>query len=981
MESLYLIDVSALAYRSFYAFINNPLKNSKGFETSAIFGFASHTLRLIQECQPTHIAFVKDLPKKTFRHDLYKEYKAHRKPMPDALQSQLPIIDAFVGTVGLRTVCLEGYEADDVMATLACDARDRGMKVYIVTRDKDMMQLVDDNIFLFDLGKNKAESLVVDAKAVKEKMGVYPAHIVDYLSLLGDASDNVPGVAKIGPKTAVELIDTYGSLDRIYQFVENIPKKGTREYLKADRDNAFLSRQLVTLNCKLELPLGVDDLKYAGVAAEATSEFLMEWEFKSLLKLVSGSSTTAVAAVRAKAASAGASAKSAAGSSTVSGSSSAGAHGSSSDSATAVLDGGEAASDSGTGSADGSTEAGAAPAGDGIPLRYELIDTPELLEELAVRLRASPLIAVDTETTDLDNKVAKLVGICLSIESHAGYYIPVGHMEGRNLPLEEAQRALKPIFDDPSKRLLFHNAKYDLPILERHGLLPAEIGRPGKLVDTMVAAYLSNPGERQLSLDDLSQRHFGHTMIPIEALIGKAPRGGSRGPGAANKQKNFSETAIADACRYGAEDADITFRLWEVYEKDLKEKELIDLFFEMEMALLPVLLAMEGKGITLDVEALKVLSERLVIELAQLEKEIHALAGEEFNIGSPTQLQVILFEKLGLKPGKKTKTGYSTDADVLSKLEGEHEIISKLLDHRESTKLLNTYVEALPTMVHPLTGRVHTSYSQVIAATGRLSSINPNLQNIPIRTESGRLIRKCFTPSSPDRVLLCADYSQIELRLLAHLSGDPALREAYRQGLDIHTRTAASLYKVAEDKVTSEMRRSAKVVNFGVLYGMGSGRLAAQLKIPRSEAAAFIENYFATFASVDQYITGTVDKGRSLGYVQTLAGRKRYLPDLLSDNRMLKENAERIAANTPIQGSAADLIKIAMIRIHNELAGGSLKCDMLLQVHDELVFEVDKADVEAARAMIKREMEGAMELEVPLVVEFGTGPNWLAAHS
>jgi DNA polymerase I len=964
MESLYLIDVSALAFRSFYAFINNPLKKGEQ-ETSAIFGFASHTLRLIKECEPTHIAFVKDLPKKTFRHALYKEYKAHRKPMPDSLQTQFPLIDAFVDTVGLRTVSLEGYEADDVMGTLACQARDRGMQVYIVTRDKDMMQLVDDHIFLFDLGKAKLDSLTMGAKEVKEKMGVDPAHIVDYLSLLGDASDNVPGVAKIGPKTAVELIDTYGSLDRIYQFVDNIPKKGTRENLKADRDNAFLSRELVTLNCKLELPVGIDDLRYSGIAAEATAAFLTEWEFKSLLRLVPGTSTSAVAAARSKAAGTPASAAAKA------------------PGATALTGSGDAVSsssaeESGASLREDPSGASAAedvvPVAPGPPLNYQLIDTAELLETLAERLRGSRLLAVDTETTDLDTKVADLVGVCLAVESHAGYYIPVGHKEGRNLPLERVREVLKPILDDPSRRLIFHNAKYDLPILERHGLLPAGLGRAGKLVDTMVAAYLANPGERQLSLDDLSQRHFGHVMIPIEALIGKGGRG------AANKQKNFSETPIADACRYGAEDADITFRLWQLYEKDLDDKELVDLFFEMEMALVPVLLAMEGKGIGLDVEALKVLADRLTLEIAQLEKDIHALAGEEFNIGSPTQLQVILFERLGLKPGKKTKTGFSTDADVLSKLEGDHPIIGKLLDHRESTKLLNTYIEALPTMVHPSTGRVHTSYSQVIAATGRLSSINPNLQNIPIRTESGRLIRQCFIPA-PGRVLLCADYSQIELRLLAHLSGDPALREAYRQGLDIHTRTAASLYKVPEDQVTSDMRRSAKVVNFGVLYGMGSGRLAAQLKIPRSEAAAFIENYFATFAKVDEYITGTVDKGRSLGYVQTLAGRRRYLPDLLSDNRMLKENAERIAANTPIQGSAADLIKIAMIRIHHELEKGSLKCDMLLQVHDELVFEVDPSDVEAATAMIKREMEGAMELEVPLVVGFGSGPNWLAAHS
>ncbi|MDQ3001617.1 MAG: DNA polymerase I [Fibrobacterota bacterium] len=922
MDSLYLIDVSALAYRSFYAFINNPLKNSKGQETSAIFGFASHALRLICECKPTHIAFVKDLPKRTFRHELYKEYKAHRKPMPDSLQSQLPYIDAFVAQTGLRTVELEGYEADDVMATLACDARDRGMQVFIVTRDKDMMQLVGDNIFLFDLGKAKVDSLTVGAKEVKEKMGVPPESIVDYLSLIGDASDNVPGVAKIGPKTAVELIETYGTLDRIYQNVENISKKGLRENLKNDRENAFLSQKLVTLNCKLDLPLGVDDLRYPGINAEATSAFLVEWELKSLLKLVAGTKGASIVPVLAEAIEA----------------------------------------------------AAGGPVAPPPDVHYELIDTVKALEALGTRLKAVALIAVDTETTDLDNKIASLVGVCLSIGSCAGFYLPVGHKEGNNLPLAEVQRVLKPILDDYSKRLLFHNAKYDLPILARHGLLPADIERPGKLVDTMVAAYLANPGERQLSLDDLALRHFGHGMIPIEQLIGKGGRG------AANKQKNFSEVPIADACTYGAEDADMTFRLWEHYEKELKEKNLLDLFFEMEMALLPVLLAVESRGITLDVEALKILSERLREEIIRLEKEIHELAGEEFNIGSPNQLQVILFEKLGLKTGKKTKTGYSTDADVLSKLEGEHEIISKLLDHRESTKLQNTYVEALPLMVHPKTGRVHTNYSQVIAATGRLSSINPNLQNIPIRTESGRLIRKCFTVSSPDHVLLCADYSQIELRLLAHLSGDPTLREAYRQNIDIHTRTAAILYKVPEAEVTGEMRRSAKVVNFGVLYGMGSHRLASQLRIPRAEAAKFIDNYFSTYSMVEKYMTSTVDKGRSLGYVETLSGRRRYLPDLLSDNRMMKENAERIAANTPIQGSAADLIKIAMIRIHHELETRPLRCDMLLQVHDELVFEVAKPDVEEASRLIKAQMEGAMQLEVPLVVEIGTGPNWLEAH-
>jgi DNA polymerase-1 len=940
VSALYLIDVSALAFRSFYAFIKNPLKNSKGQETSAVFGFASHILRLLKDCDPTHIAFVKDLPKPTFRHEMYDDYKAHRKPMPEGLAAQLPVIDEFVSISGLRTVSREGYEADDVMATLALQARAQGMeKIYLVTRDKDMMQLVDDTIVLFELGKAGDGNLVTGVDGVKAKMGVGPEQIVDYLSLIGDSSDNVPGVPKIGPKGACELLATYGTLERIYENVGSISKKGTRENLIAGKDLAFLSKRLVTLDTQVALPITVEDLRYTGVNVPALTAFLEEWELRSVLRFIPGpKKAAAVSAVATIAA----------------------GKGTDGSPASEAPDESARAGESGPAHASASDE----------DLRYGLVDTPEALEALRARLAAAPVLAVDTETTGLDNKTAGLVGLCLSDEARTGWYVPVGHKEGPNLPLEAVRRALKPVLDDPAKVLLFHNAKYDLPILERAGLLPTDVERPGKLVDTMVAAYLANPGERQLSLDDLALRHFAHEMIPIEALIGKG-----------KNQKNFSEVPVADACRYGAEDADITFRLWEVYRKELEEKGLTRLFFDVEMALLPVLMAMEARGITLDVDALSRLSVQLAEEISRLETGIHAAAGETFNIGSPAQLQHVLFEKLGLKAGKKTKTGYSTDADVLQKLEGEHPIISMLLDHRESTKLRSTYVEALPTMVHPVTRRVHTTYSQVIAATGRLSSINPNLQNIPIRTELGRAVRRCFTASAPDRVLLCADYSQIELRLLAHLSGDPALKEAYRKGLDIHTRTAAALYKVPEAMVTSDMRRSAKVVNFGVLYGMGAHRLAGQLRITRAEAARFIENYFATYASVEAYINGTVDKGRRQGYVETLAGRRRYLPDLLSDNRMLKENAERIAANTPIQGSAADLIKIAMIRIHRELEQSPLACDMLLQVHDELVFEVKAGDVEEASGLIKSEMEGAMTLDVPLVVEIGTGHNWLEAHA
>ena len=925
--SLYLIDVSALAYRSFFAFIKAPLRNSKGEETSAIFGFSNHILRLIAERKPTHIAFVKDLKGPTKRHEKYEEYKAHRKPMPDGLVSQLPMIDEFVEKSGLRTVSLKGYEADDVMATLALQARAKGFKTYIVTRDKDMMQLVDDSIFLFDLGKQNEDSLVVGAAEVKEKMGVGPEHIVDLLSLMGDSSDNVPGVSSVGPKSAVDLLQTYGSLENIYKNVGSISKKGLRENLIKDRDNAFLSKELVTLHTDLELPVTLEDLKYTGVNVEGVRTFLERYELKSVIKLIPGASmdsmhstSTATKAVEPK----------------------------------ALLQQVPV------------TDEAAKPKSAGT---YTLVNDVHGLRILIDKLKHAKVLAVDTETTGLDTRTASLVGICLSFEPETGYYLALGHTEGPNLDLNDVVKALKPIFDDAHRTMVFHNAKYDLPILERHGfeLLPSpDRSRTAMIIDTMIAAHLCSAGDRAVSLDDLALKHFQHTMIPIEALIGKG-----------KNQKSFADTPQAEAAEYGAEDADFTLRLWNLYEKELREKELENLFLEIEMALLPVLIEMETLGVAVDIKALRGLSRDLTQESFRLEREIHEIAGHPFNVSSPTQLQQVLFEEMGLKTGKKTKSGYSTDVSVLQKLEDEHPIIGKILDYREMSKLRGTYAETLPEQADEH-HRIHTSYSQVIAATGRLSSINPNLQNIPIRTELGRKIRGCFV-APQGRVLLCADYSQIELRLLAHLSGDPALKEAYQKGLDIHARTAAALYGVAEDDVTSDMRRSAKVVNFGVLYGMGAHRLAGQLKILYAEAKRFIENYFASYARVDLFIKETVEKAQRSGYVETLAGRKRYLPDLHSDNRMMRENAERIAVNTPIQGSAADLIKIAMIQIHHRLQREKLSCDMLLQVHDELVFEIEPDCLKEASEIIRHEMEHAMQLSVPLIVDMGHGKNWLEA--
>jgi DNA polymerase-1 len=919
MPSLYLIDVSALAYRSFFAFIKTPLRVKgdgphKDQETSALFGFAQHTLRLLAECRPDYIAFVKDLKGPTKRHEQYAEYKAQRKPMPDGLVSQLPLIDAFVEKSGLRTLSLEGYEADDVMATLAVQACERKWNTYIVTRDKDMMQLVNDCIFLFELGKQGEPSQVIGAHQVKEKWGVGPDKIRDLLSLMGDSSDNVPGVAGIGPKGAVELLETYGSLEGVLKNKGSIAKKGVREKITAHEADARLSMELVSLHCGLDLPLRLEDLACPGVNEQALREFFIEYELKSLIKLIAAANC-------------------------------------------------------------GPAEEGALPRPEEpeaesvprVPGTYTLVNTPETLNAMREELAKHKVLSLDTETTGLDNKVAGLVGLCLSVEPLTGYYVPVGHLEGRNLPLEAVREVLNPLLADPARMLVFHNAKYDLPILKRHGLLPEGWDAPGKLVDTMLAAFLCNSGSREISLDDLALTHFRHTMIPITDLIGKG-----------KKQISFAEVPLEQACEYGAEDADYTLQLWRHYERELAAKDQGELFNGIEMPLLPVLLAMEGKGVSINVERLKELSVDMQLEIARLEREICDLAGCDFNIASPQQLAQVLFERLLLKPGKKTTKGFSTDVSVLEKLENDHPIVGKILEYREVTKLRGTYVETLPTLISAETQRLHTSYSQVIAATGRLSSVNPNLQNIPIRTELGRKIRKCFV-AAPGKVLLCADYSQIELRMLAHLSGDAALRQAYRDGVDIHARTAAALYGVPEDAVTPEMRRASKVVNFGVLYGMGAHRLSGQLHIPYGEAKRFIENYFATFSSVESYLARTVEDGRRLGYVETIGGRRRYLPDLLSDNRIYKENAERIAGNTPIQGSAADLIKVAMIRIHGRLEKGDLPCAMLLQVHDELVFEVDENRVEEAAALVKHEMENAMALSVPLIADIGWGKDWVEA--
>ncbi|MFC1584809.1 DNA polymerase I [Fibrobacterota bacterium] len=905
MKSLFLIDSSALAYRSYYAFIKNPLINSQGRQTSVIYGFASQILRLIQEEHPSHLAIVRDLKKPTFRHKLFDQYKANRKPMPDEMKEQLPCIEEFIEATGIAELSREGFEADDILGTLAQTAEKAGLKVYLVTRDKDLMQVVTDSICLYEPGARDQPATCRGPKEVESKFGVGPEKMVDLLSLVGDSSDNVPGVRKVGPKTAADLLQTYGSLENIYEHVDLISRKALRENLKKDRDQAFLSRQLIQLDCKVGLEKTIDDLIYRPIDREKTSAFLKKWELTSLLTYLPEKSAAKPEA----------------------------------------------------------------PAVQDRKSDYRLLEAGPSTDDFISELQKAPVLAMDTETTGLDKLTADLVGICVSSSAGTGWYAPVGHHQGTNISLSEMKRIFKSIFSHSGKKLIFHNAKFDQALLERNGLMPDV--PPHHAADTMIAAHLLNPGARGLSLDALALKHFGHRMISIESLIGKKGK----------DQKSFAEVPVAQAITYGAEDADITLRLWNALEPELKKRGQLELFTDLEMRLLPVLHKMELKGVSLNADSLERLSQSMAGEIRDLEQNIYSHAGEEFNIESTRQLGGILFEKLGLKKGKKTKTGYSTDAAVLAGLKGSHPIIADLLDFRELIKLKNTYVDVLPGLINARTNLVHTSYSQTITATGRLSSLNPNLQNIPIRSDHGKKIRECFISRSDKYLLLAADYSQIELRILAHLSADPGLVEAYQKGLDIHTQTASALYHVPEHQVTPDQRRNAKVVNFGVIYGMGPLRLSRELSISREEASQFIENYFKRYAGVREFIKNTLDTARKQGYVETVSGRRRYLPELASDNRMARENAERMAVNTPVQGSAADLIKKAMIDIDWNLETAGMDCDMLLQVHDELVFEVVKADVERASSLIRNTMENALRFSVPLVVDIDAGSTWLEAHN
>lgn len=906
-KSLFLIDGSAIAYRSYFAFIKNPLTNSRGENTSAIFGFLRFLFMIFDNEKPDYLAVIFDPKGPTFRHQQYKEYKATRQKMPDDMRSQVPHIHEFLKALNIPTLEVEGFEADDVIGTLAKTAQKKGFESYMVTGDKDFMQLVDSGIKMYNPKRAGEEVEILDEAGVESKVGLPPAKIIDYLALMGDTSDNIPGVPGIGPKTAVDLVREFGSVESVLENAEKVSRPKIRQNLQAHREVALLSKSLVTIDTDVPLDVELESFKCREPDHELVVKLIKEFEFTSLLERFNPQNKTS-------------------------------------------------------------------------EIEYKIVSSSEQLEEVVTSLKKAKFFVIDLQTTERDPMRAEIVGIALSWEPGRAFYIPVQVEKNKQQNSRTIKREmflkgegdlfalnltefLKPVLEDTRIKKSAHNIKYDMLVLSRHG-----IEMDGVSFDTMVGSFLLYPNLRQHNLDALALEHLGVVKISTSDLIGKG-----------KKKISFAEVPIKDIAKYACEDADITFRLHQIFEPKLTKGKLLELFQDVEMPLIYVLKDVEQTGVSLDLNFLSEMSRTMQNKLGELVETIYKEAGGEFNINSTQQLGHILFEKLQLPKKKRTKTGYSTDVKVLEDLAKIHELPRTLIEYRELTKLKSTYVDALPSLVNPETGRLHTSYNQTIAATGRLSSSDPNLQNIPIRTELGREIRRAFIPADSDYVILDADYSQVELRVMAHLSKDPVLLEAFNNNEDIHAKTASLVFQVAPEDLTQEHRRKAKEVNFGIMYGMGVFGLATRLNISNEEAREFIANYFTLYAKVKEYIDAMHAQVEEKGFVTTLLNRTRYLPEIRSKNHNIREFAKRTAVNTPIQGTAAELIKVAMINIWKKLKEKNLKTKMIMQVHDELVFEAPKAEVEEVKVLVKHEMENALALDVPIKADVGVGPNWLEA--
>jgi DNA polymerase-1 len=888
-KTIYLIDGSAYIHRAYHAI--RGLSNSKGLPTNAAFGFTRMLLKLMEDRNPQYAGMFFDAKGPTFRHKMFAEYKANRPPMPDDMAVQIPYIKKIAAGFQFPILEKEGFEADDLIGTYARLAEENGYSVVMVTGDKDFIQLVTDHTIIWDPMKDAT----IDAEFVKKSYGVGPHQMIDVMGLSGDTSDNVPGVPGIGWKTALSLIQEFRSMGKLYEAVDSITKKKQRENLIQYREQAFLSRDLVTIDTQVPVSDDIAVFKLDPPDNEVLAELFKTLEFRQLQQAISAKTDLSNKDYR------------------------------------AVLD-------------------------------------MDQLTELIARLETASMFALDTETTSQNPMEARLVGLSLALQANEAFYIPCGHDyigAPQQLPLDEILKRLGPVFRNPAIKKIGQNIKYDWIVLSRHG-----VNLDGVVFDTMVASYLLNPSKRAHSLDQIALDFLGHKTIPFQEVAGKG-----------KNALSFNQVLLEKAVPYACEDADITFMAKDELMPRLKEIGLSALMTDVEMPLVPVLMRMEMKGACVDIDRLHELSKSFEHQLEALEASIYGLAGEEFNINSSQQLGHILFNKLKLPVLKKTKkkTGYSTDVDVLTQLAQEHEIPALVLKHRTLAKLKSTYADALIDLVNPQTGRIHTSYNQTVTATGRLSSSDPNLQNIPIRSDEGLEIRRAFVPRNGWK-LVSADYSQVELRILAHYSDDPILIKAFLQNEDIHTRTASEVFQMPPSSITSDLRRQAKAINFGIIYGMSAFGLSRQLGISQKMAQTYIDNYFTRYQGVKRFIDQTLAEAHRTKKASTLLGRIRLLPDIDSSNRVVRQAAERTAVNTPIQGSAADLIKLAMIQMDSAIRDRQLESAMLLSVHDELVFEVPPPELDTLTHLAKEIMEGVWDLKAPLAVNIAVGDNWAEAH-
>jgi len=881
-EKLILIDGNAFCYRAFYAI--KGLTSSKGFPTNAIYGFITMMNKIIQEQKPSHLAVAFDRKEPTFRHKKFKEYKITRKPMPEDLVSQMPYIKKVVEAYNIPIFELAGYEADDILATVAKKAAAKKFLTLIVTGDKDILQIVDSHIKVYDTHK---EGLLYDESKVKERFGVGPNRVVDIMALMGDATDNIPGVPGIGEKGAVELIKEFGGLEKLLSNTAKVKSKSKRELLEKNKELAKVSKELATLDTDVPVDIDIDQIKCAEPDTEKLFQLFKELDFKSLMSGL---------AVRKE-----------------------------------------------------------------LKAEYVLIDNEKDFDSFTKKIKKVKEFAFDFETTGTDPIACEPIGVSFCWKEGEAYYIAFS--EKTTLKKKDVLETLRPIFEDKSIKKIGQNIKFEILILMSEG-----IELDGVAFDTMVASYLLNPSKLNHNLESISLEYLSHKMISITELIGKG-----------KKQINMKDVDVDRVSKYSCEDSDVTFRLKNILERKLFDKEVDKLFYDVEMPLIKVLAKMEFSGVCVDRPLLKDLDRDISGALERIESEIFKMAGEEFNINSPKQLSAILFEKLKLPIVKKTKTGASTDEWTLRRLASLHGLPNKLLTFRELAKLKSTYIDGLPKLINPKTGRLHTSFNQTVTATGRLSSSQPNLQNIPIRTDMGRMIRKIFIPTEKTNQMLSCDYSQIELRVLAHISKDRALTDAFKEDLDIHAYTASLIFDVGEEDVDEAMRNTAKTVNFGIVYGMSPYGLSKDLEIDIEQAKEFIESYFQRYPSIKEYIEESIEEARTKGYVTTIMNRRRYIPEIASSDIRIKQFAERTAINTPIQGSAADIIKAAMLDIDKALKDSGMKTKMILQVHDELVFDVPKDELDKAKRLVKKCMEEVIKLRVPIKTKMSVGKNWFEA--